>query len=187
MTGGLEVAPGCQCGRKAKGEGPCSCALCRPEATFYSSISKIVWGISVLDIAAYWDKSGSTFITRFFSQCRFDFWYCCVCCYVFLSEWSTFLGSALPKDEWLGVSRQHQMGGIIFLLAHFALCKHWSCAFDFLFRQNKLLLLVICVSVGMNIILWVTLGSQYLPVHLLLRILLLPLRKGQGSYRCVVS
>lgn len=134
------MAPGCQHGRKAKGEWPCSCVLRHPGVIFYSSISKIVWGISVLDIAASWDEAGGT-TARVFSQYRFESCYYCMCCYISLSQWSTFLGSALPKDDWSGFSRQHQTGGIIFLLAHFALCKYQSCAFDFLFRQNKLLLL----------------------------------------------
>jgi len=85
------MAPGFQHGGKAKGEWLYSCALHHPGATFPSSIIKIVLGISVLDIAAYWDKAGGTVTARFFSQCTFESCYCCMCCYVFLSKWSTIL------------------------------------------------------------------------------------------------
>lgn len=68
VIGGLEMAPGCQRGRKAKGEWLYNCAPHHPGATFYCSISKIVLGISVLDVAAYWDKADGTLIARFFSQ-----------------------------------------------------------------------------------------------------------------------
>lgn len=58
------MAPGCQHGKKVKGELPYRCALHHLGATFYSSISKIVLGTSVLNVAVYWGKAGD--IDRFF-------------------------------------------------------------------------------------------------------------------------